>query len=216
MRNRWIHLATATALLGGLLAAPAQAETATGATCTYTRLAPNPDDRPQPLPRPKASNRGTATVTLETNAGDITVKLDRANAPCAVHSFLHLIDRGFFDETRCWRLTNDTRLGVLQCGDLVKAEIGGPGYRFDDEVTGKETYPRGTLAMGNQGPGTNGSEFFLVHSFANIKPAYTVLGQVTEGLDTLDRIVARGIKDGKGDGEPARPVRIWSIDVDEE
>jgi peptidyl-prolyl cis-trans isomerase B (cyclophilin B) len=115
----------------------------------------------------------------------------------------------FYNNTQCFRLTNSTRLGVLQCGDIYRVEEGGPGYRFADEVTGAETYPRGTVAMGNQGPGTNGSQFFIVHSFANIAPAYSVLGRVTFGMDTLDRIVAAGIADGATDGLPKHPVRIY-------
>ena len=97
---------------------------------------------------------------------------------------------------------------MLQCGDIVSVEVGGPGYRFADELTGAETYPRGTVAMGNQGPDTNGSQFFVVHSRAQISPAYTVLGRVTHGMSTLDRIVAAGIEGGAEDGPPAHPVRI--------
>jgi peptidyl-prolyl cis-trans isomerase B (cyclophilin B) len=88
-------------------------------------------------------------------------------------------------------------------------EVGGPGYRFADELTGAETYPRGTVAMGNQGPDTNGSQFFIVHSRAEIPPAYTVLGKVTHGMSTLDRIVAAGIENGAEDGAPAKPVKIY-------
>lgn len=93
----------------------------------------------------------------------------------------------------------------------LAAEKGGPGYKFDDEVTGEETYPRGTVAMGNFGPDTNGSQFFIVHSFANIAPAYTVLGEVVRGMDVLDRIVAGGIVPGPTnplDGLPKLPVHI--------
>jgi peptidyl-prolyl cis-trans isomerase B (cyclophilin B) len=66
--------------------------------------------------------------------------------------------------------------------------------------------------MGNQGPGTNGSEFFIVHSFANIPAKYSVLGRVVRGMDALDRMVADGIipsdPNGPLDGAPAKPVRI--------
>lgn len=102
---------------------------------------------------------------------------------------------------------------MLQCGDIYRQEEGGPGYKFPDEVTGQETYPRGTVAMGNQGPGTNGSEFFVVHSHADIPPNYTVLGQVVSGMDTFDRIVAAGIADPDLDGPPMYPVRIYRVKV---
>ena len=204
----------AVAMVG--LAAPAAAEPGTQAQATkpvkQCEFIPTPDlpaAKPVHPPRPAAATRGTATVYLQTNYGPVVIYLDRGNASCAVHNFTHLVRSLFYNATQCFRLTNSTRLGVLQCGDIYRAEEGGPGYRFADEVTGAETYPRGTVAMGNQGPGTNGSEFFIVHSFANIAPNYSVLGHVTHGMETLDRIVAAGIADGATDGLPKHPVRIF-------
>jgi peptidyl-prolyl cis-trans isomerase B (cyclophilin B) len=203
-------VAAAVAVLG--LAAPAAAapdQQRPTKQCEFTPTPENPAAKPVHLPRPTASTRGTATVSLLTNYGPVVIDLDRANASCAVHNFTHLVRSLFYNNTQCFRLTNSTRLGVLQCGDIYRQEEGGPGYRFVDEVTGAETYPRGTVAMGNQGPGTNGSEFFIVHSHANIAPVYSVLGHVTHGMETLDRIVAAGIADGATDGLPKYPVRIY-------
>jgi peptidyl-prolyl cis-trans isomerase B (cyclophilin B) len=177
--------------------------------CEFIPTPENPAAKPVRPPRPVASTRGTSTVYLQTNYGPVVIDLDKANASCAVHNFTHLVRSLFYNDTQCFRLTNSARLGVLQCGDIYRQEEGGPGYRFADEVTGAETYPRGTVAMGNQGPGTNGSEFFIVHSHANISPAYSVLGHVTHGMGTLDRIVAAGIADGATDGLPKYPVRIY-------
>jgi len=205
-----IVAAAAVAVLG--LVTPAQAATPAPAPVKQCEFIPTPDKpaaKPVHPPRPEASTRGTATVYLRTSYGPVVIDLDRANASCAVHNFTHLVRGLFYNATQCFRLTNSTRLGVLQCGDIYRAEEGGPGYRFADEVTGAETYPRGTVAMGNQGPGTNGSEFFIVHSHANIAPAYSVLGRVTHGMETLDRIVAAGIADGATDGLPKYPVRIY-------
>jgi peptidyl-prolyl cis-trans isomerase B (cyclophilin B) len=71
--------------------------------------------------------------------------------------------------------------------------------------------------MGNQGPGTNGSEFFIVHSFANIPANYSVLGRVVRGMEALDRMVADGIiptdPNGPLDGAPAHPVKIQRASV---
>jgi peptidyl-prolyl cis-trans isomerase B (cyclophilin B) len=205
-----IVAAAAVALLG--VAVPAQAAPASPAPVKHCEFIPTPDKpaaKPVHPPRPAASTRGTATVYLQTNYGPVVIDLDRSNASCAVHNFTHLVRSLFYNATQCFRLTNSTRLGVLQCGDIYRVEEGGPGYRFADEVTGAETYPRGTVAMGNQGPGTNGSQFFIVHSHANIAPAYSVLGRVTHGMETLDRIVAAGIADGATDGLPKYPVRIY-------
>ncbi len=192
-------------------AAPA-APSGSAVRCEFIPTPDNPAAKPVRPPSPKAPARGTQTAVFVTNYGVVVMELDRANAPCAVHNFTHLIRSLFYNHTQCWRLTDSARLGVLQCGDIVSAEVGGPGYRFADELTGAETYPRGTVAMGNQGPDTNGSQWFVVHSHANIAPAYTVLGRVTHGMSTFDRIVAAGIQDGAEDGPPAHPVRIhWAV-----
>jgi peptidyl-prolyl cis-trans isomerase B (cyclophilin B) len=208
MRGIVTVVAAAVAVLG--LATPAAAApTPSVKHCEFIPTSDNPAAKPVRPPRPTASTRGTAAVYLQTNYGPVVIELDRGNASCAVHNFTHLVRSLFYNDTQCFRLTNSTRLGVLQCGDIYRVEEGGPGYRFADEVTGAETYPRGTVAMGNQGPGTNGSEFFIVHSHANIAPAYSVLGHVTHGMETLDRIVAAGIADGATDGLPKYPVRIY-------
>jgi peptidyl-prolyl cis-trans isomerase B (cyclophilin B) len=179
--------------------------------CEFTPTPENPAAKPVRLPSPIAKARGTVDVLFFTNYGSFVVRMDRANAPCGVSNFVHLVKSRFYDATQCFRLTNSARLGVLQCGDIYRQEEGGPGYKFPDEVTGKETYPRGTVAYGNQGPGTNGSEFFVVHSFANIPPNYTVLGQVIAGMPTFDRMVKAGIADPDQDGPPVRPIRIFKV-----
>lgn len=191
--------------------APASADRPV-ARCEYIPTPDKPAAKPVRPPSPQAPTQGKPTAVLATNYGVVVIELDRANAPCAVHNFTHLVRSLFYNHTQCWRLTNSARLGVLQCGDIVEVEVGGPGYRFADELTGAETYPRGTVAMGNQGPDTNGSQFFVVHSHANISPAYTVLGRVTQGMSTVDRIVKAGIEGGAQDGLPAHPVKIlWAL-----
>jgi len=179
--------------------------------CEFTPTPENPAAKPVRIPSPVARAKGTVDVYFVTNYGPFVVRMDRTNAPCGVHNFVHLVKSRFYDSTQCFRLTNSARLGVLQCGDIYRQEEGGPGYKFPDEVTGQETYPRGTVAYGNQGPGTNGSEFFVVHSFANIAPNYTVLGQVVFGMSTFDRMVAAGIADPDQDGPPVKPIRIYKV-----
>ena len=212
MRMRWsagIFAVLLTFATAGVVHADAQAWP-TG--CEYVPTPENPAARPVDPPWPVAPGGGTVEAEIETNHGDVVVELDRANAPCAVHNLVHLARSDFYDESRCWRLTNSARLGVLQCGDIYSVEKGGPGYRYADELTGNETYPRGTIAMGNQGPDTNGSQFFVVHSHANIPPAYTVLGRIVAGMEVLDAIIAGGIIGGE-DGEPALPVEIEDVEV---
>ncbi|MEU4394960.1 peptidylprolyl isomerase [Kribbella sp. NPDC023855] len=195
---------------GAAPAAPAGTRPPT-VQCEFTPTPENPAAKPVTIPPATAVAKGTVDVFFATNYGSFVVRMDRANAPCGVSSFVHLTNSRFYDKTQCFRLTNSARLGVLQCGDIYRQEEGGPGYKFPDEVTGKETYPRGTVAMGNQGPGTNGSEFFVVHSFANIPPNYTVLGRVIHGMATFDRMVKAGIADPDLDGPPVRPIRILKV-----
>jgi peptidyl-prolyl cis-trans isomerase B (cyclophilin B) len=165
-------------------------------------------------------------VVLKTNHGQIPLRLDRAQAPCTVQSFLHLVRHRFYHRTTCHRLTAYPTLKVLQCGDPSGTGSGGPGYRYRDELptdlppaptdpTGeRRVYARGVLAMANAGPDTNGSQFFLVYADSALRPNYTVFGGVTQrGLATLDRVAAGGVRPtpedpAPVDGAPALPVRI--------
>ena len=159
---------------------------------------------------------GTTEVDITTNVGPIGLTLDNANAPCAVASMVYLAGQGYFDDTVCHRETDSEGLAVLQCGDPSGTGAGGPAYEFPTQVTGDETYPRGTVAMANGGQGFDGSQFFLVHGDSQLPPDYTVLGTIDEaGLATLDAIAANGNdgSNGPGDGAPTQEVRIQSLTV---
>lgn len=168
----------------------------------------------------------SVAATMVTNDGNIGLQLDNAKAPCTVNNFASLAQRGFFNNTTCHRLTSGG-LSILQCGDPSATGMGGPGYQFPNEYPTNQyasdspelvqpvLYPRGTLAMANAGPGTNGSQFFLVYRDSELPPTYTVFGAIdNKGLATLDRIVANGISGGAVDGKPARQVLIESISLD--
>jgi peptidyl-prolyl cis-trans isomerase B (cyclophilin B) len=156
---------------------------------------------------------GTAALTLATNVGSIGLTLDQAKAPCASASFVYLAKRGFFDRTRCHREVNQPSFTVLQCGDPTATGSGGPSYSYPTQVTGQESYPRGTIAMANSGSGTDSSQFFLCIGDTQLSPDYTVVGTVDQaGLAVLDRIAANG-NDGSfepspGGGAPTKPVTI--------
>jgi peptidyl-prolyl cis-trans isomerase B (cyclophilin B) len=159
---------------------------------------------------------GTTEVDVTTNFGPIGLTLDNADAPCAVASMVHLAGQGYFDDTVCHRETDSEGLQVLQCGDPSGTGTGGPAYEFPTQVTGAETYPRGTVAMANSGQGFDGSQFFLVWGDSQLPPSYTVLGTIDEaGLATLDTIAANGndASNGPGDGAPTQEVRIQSLVV---
>jgi peptidyl-prolyl cis-trans isomerase B (cyclophilin B) len=169
-----------------------------------------------PTPSSQAKLAARPHTVLTTNYGVIEVDLAAGAAPCTVNSFLTLARSGFFTGTQCHRLTTDA-LYVLQCGDPSGTGQGGPGYQFDDEnlpsAASKPAYPRGTLAMANAGPGTNGSQFFMVYKDSQIDPNYSVFGKITKGLDVLDKIAAAGSDDsnGPGDGRPKLEVTISRV-----
>jgi peptidyl-prolyl cis-trans isomerase B (cyclophilin B) len=188
-------------------------------TCDWTPVdaAANPNLQADTgTPPVEVTPTGTTEVDVTTNFGPIGLTLDNANAPCAVASMVYLAGQGYFDDTVCHRQTDSEGLQVLQCGDPSGTGTGGPAYQFPTQVTGAETYPRGTVAMANSGQGFDGSQFFLVYGDSQLPPSYTVLGTIDEaGLATLDTIAANGNdgSNGPGDGAPTQEVRIQSLVV---
>ncbi|MFH0410661.1 peptidylprolyl isomerase [Corynebacterium sp. L4756] len=168
------------------------------------------------------STEGTVTVNLTTNHGEIPMELDRQLAPCTVNAIADLADQGYYDDTICHRMTSGG-LAVLQCGDPTGSGSGGPGFQFAneyptdelaDDAPSQTIYPRGSIAMANAGPDTNGSQFFLNYADSTLAPDYTYFGDITEeGLETLDAIAEIGIEGGQPDGAPAEEVRIESASV---
>lgn len=155
-----------------------------------------------------------SSITFTTTCGDIVIALDE-RAPETVRSATFLAEQGFYDATACHRLTTEG-IYVLQCGDPAGDGTGGPGYVLPDEnlpAQGQANYPAGTVAMANAGPGTAGSQFFLVYEDTTLPPAYTVLGTITQGLDIVQEIASVGTEDGATDGRPRQPVVIEKATV---
>jgi peptidyl-prolyl cis-trans isomerase B (cyclophilin B) len=107
---------------------------------------------------------------------------------------------------------------VLQCGDPSATGTGGPTYRFGDEnlpENRRPAYPAGTVAMANSGPGTNGSQFFIVYKDTELPPNYTIFGRVIEGLAIVEDVAKAGVTPGEGgqpgDGKPNKAVRIQDL-----
>ena len=205
--------AASSSAAGSASAAPAGQTTVAG-PCTYTTDGTAGAGVPVTPPSGDIPTTGSLALTMTTADGPIGLTLDRAAATCAAASFEALAAQGYFDGTPCHRETASAGLKVLQCGDPSGSGSGNPGYSFPTQVTGAETYPRGTVAMANAGQGTDGSQFFLVYGDSQLPPDYTVVGTVDEaGLAVLDTIVARGIEGGAEDGAPAQPVTIESMTV---
>ncbi len=160
---------------------------------------------------------GTVQVAVKTNQGDLTLTLDRAKAPCTVNSFVSLAKQKYFDKTPCHRVTS-SGFYVLQCGDPGGTGSGGPGYTFADEglPAGQQgtavPYKAATVAMANAGPGTNGSQFFIVYKDTQFPPSYTMFGTVSKGLPVVEAIAKNGTTP-PGDGKPNKPVMIESVTV---
>lgn len=177
--------------------------------------APAPETRPDDLSWPKAPadkvKPDTAyTMTLTTNCGDIVIDTLPTEAPATVASMAFLTEEGYFDLTACHRLTTEG-IFVLQCGDPAGNGTGGPGYSIPDEnlpAEGESNYPAGTVAMANAGPGTGGSQFFIVYEDTTLPSGYTIWGKVTKGLDVVTGIAAAGVEGGGTDGPPAQRVVI--------
>ncbi|MFI5474836.1 peptidylprolyl isomerase [Streptomyces cacaoi] len=154
------------------------------------------------------------TMTLATTCGDIDIALKAKAAPHTVNSFSFLAGKGYFDHTKCHRLTT-SGIYVLQCGDPTGSGSGGPGYTIPDENL-KDTslknniYPAGTIAMANTGQAhTGGSQFFLVYQDSQLPPSYTPFGTVSaDGMKVLTKIAAAGENTGAGDGAPNATVVI--------
>lgn len=198
-----------------------------GANCQYlpsTETASKSVTPPQD--GPASIDPAPIGLTLVTDRGKIGLRLAFNESPCTVRSFISLAQQKFFDDTQCHRLTTSPALSVLQCGDPTGDGTGGPGYTFADEYPADQyppgapalkkavIYPRGTLAMANAGPNTNGSQFFLVYRDSQLPPAYTVFGTIdATGLATLDKIAAAGTTEGGEDGTPATEVTITSARV---
>ncbi|MEE1826065.1 peptidylprolyl isomerase [Streptomyces sp. BE20] len=169
----------------------------------------------QAEPAMSIDTAATYTTTLDTNCGKVTLTLDAAKAPHTVNSFVFLSGEQFFDHTKCHRLTT-SGIFVLQCGDPTASATtpggtGSPGYKFADENLTGATYPAGTVAMANSGPGTNGSQFFLVYKDTQLGPNYTPFGKITGGLDVVQKIAAAGTLEGGGDGHPMADVTFNTV-----
>jgi peptidyl-prolyl cis-trans isomerase B (cyclophilin B) len=244
-RRRQIQAGTATGIalvlivLGTLWYAgvfePDKAKPTANADCAWN---PAEGTNAKDVGRPPTSGipkSGIETMTITTNQGVIRAAIDVSKVPCAAASFSYLAEKKFFDNTQCHRLTTEGGY-VLQCGDPSATGSGGPGYRFADEnlptaeppasdpaaasaspSAAPAIYKAGMIAMANSGADTNGSQFFIVYKDSPVfQPNYTVLGQVTQGLDIVEKIAAGGVAEGGSsatDGKPKVEVTIQTLTV---
>jgi cyclophilin family peptidyl-prolyl cis-trans isomerase len=127
------------------------------------------------------------TATLDTNHGEIVIEFDPVRSPRTVNNFVFLAREGYYDGVVFHRVISGF---MIQGGDPTGTGRGGPGYNFRDELEGEGSYRRGTVAMANAGPHTNGSQFFICHTDVGLPHSYTIFGTVTSGLETVDAIAS--------------------------
>lgn len=177
---------------------------------------------PSSTPSPKEEQAPAMSIdttkehiaVLHTDAGDITVSLHAKVTPITVNNFISLASRGFYTGTVFHRVIKGF---MIQGGDPKGDGTGGPGYRFDDEPFVGE-YVRGTVAMANAGPNTNGSQFFIMHADYALPKNYVIFGNVTSGLDVVDAIATQPVTESDS-GErstPVTPVKVTSIEIREQ
>ena len=156
----------------------------------------------------------TYVATIDTNHGSFDITFFPKEAPKTVNNFVCLARAGFYDNTTFHRIVSGF---VIQGGDPEGTGRGGPGYRFEDEPVTR-SYNRGIVAMANAGPNTNGSQFFVCLANVGLPPAYTIFGEVTSGMDVVDKIAAVETRTQPGSNEkssPVEPVTVSKVTISE-
>jgi len=149
------------------------------------------------------------TATMDTSMGTIVISLDPINAPKTTNNFVFLALNHYYDGIIFHRIIKGF---VCQGGDPQGSGMGGPGYRFEDELPKPGKYSIGSLAMANAGPNTNGSQFFIIsgQSGCALPPLYSLFGQVVKGLDVVE---AMQNVDTDGRDRPKTDVVINSVTI---
>ncbi len=150
-------------------------------------------------------------ATLHTSEGDIEITLNDDQTPKTVENFVTLSKKSYYDNTIFHRAIKGF---MIQGGDPEGTGRGGPGYRFDDEVF-VGNYTRGTVAMANAGPNTNGSQFFIMHADYDLPHNYVIFGHVTKGIETVDKIATAPVeRSSSGElSKPVSPVKVKSVTI---
>ncbi len=181
-----------------------------GLNGSNTSTSANPD-----LPNAGISANNSAEFSIITNLGEIVIETFPDKAPLTVNALASLAQDNYFNNTICHRLTTEG-IFVLQCGDPTGTGTGGPDFNIPDENLPQpieNNYPAGTVAMANAGPGTSGSQFFLVYQDTTLGPNYSIWGKITKGLQIVQSVASQGVNGGGSDGAPAQSVTIESVAV---
>lgn len=180
--------------------------------CATVEAPETRDPAPSEAPTDLLDTSKTHMLTFDTSCGTFTVTLDPESAPKTAASLVALAEAGYFDDTIFHRVVPGF---VIQGGDPTQSGAGGPGYSTVDVPPSDAAYTKGVVAMAKspvEAPGTSGSQFFVVTGDdVALGPEYAIVGEVTDGMDTVMRIDALGV----GDGPPSQPVVVTSVTVGE-
>jgi peptidyl-prolyl cis-trans isomerase B (cyclophilin B) len=198
--------------------------------CTWTPANPSTGGKVKDVggtPPKNVPKTGTDVMTINTNLGAVSAKIDLAKVPCTGASFEFLASKKFWDGTKCHRMVSQPSFKVLQCGDpFAKGKgyrptdgQGGPSYTMAEEnlpTDANNPYPAGSIAMANTGqPGSTGSQFFICSEATKLPASYTLLGTITTGLDIIKGVVAAGddeaFKAQAGGGHPKKEIDIKTL-----
>jgi peptidyl-prolyl cis-trans isomerase B (cyclophilin B) len=198
----------------GYTAAQSTPAPATDKTSTGCEKVDKPAPKPVKLAKPKTElDAGkTYVATVSTSCGDFQITLDAKRAPKTGGSFAYLAGKGFYDNTSFHRIVPGF---VIQGGDPKGDGTGGPGYKVVEAPPKSLKYTKGVVAMAKtqlEAAGTSGSQFFVVTGEdADLPPEYALLGKVTGGQETVDRIAAADTD--QSTEEPLEPIVIRSVTV---
>jgi peptidyl-prolyl cis-trans isomerase B (cyclophilin B) len=208
---------TSSATPSGTASTPAPAGvTGTAAACSTTKPARGGTVSQSTPPPMTVSPSKTYTATIVTSCGTMVASLDVKDSPNTVNEFVYLAGKGFYNGLTFHRIVKDF---AIQGGDPTGTGSGGPGFEVTDTVAPGFQYTRGVLAMANAGTtGGAAGQFFIVpadSAAARFQPLYAVLGKVTSGLDTVDRLnaVKTGPNSSGESSQPLQPVYIEKITV---
>ena len=150
-------------------------------------------------------------ATIRTNKGDMVIDLFESESPVTVNNFVFLAQQGFYTDVPFHRVINGF---MIQTGDPTGTGAGGPGYRFADEPVTRD-YVRGTVAMANAGPNTNGSQFFIMHADNPLPKNYTIFGQLISGHEVLDALATAPVSaNARGERSvPNEPLTMESVEI---
>ena len=174
--------------------------------------APDPREETREAPTTPLAAGTSYSLVFDTSCGTLTVALDLESAPKTAASLVALAEDGYYDDTIIHRVVPNF---VIQGGDTTQTGGGGPGYQTVDPPPRDASYVKGVVAMAKAETdpvGAAGSQFFVVTGAdAGLPPLYAIVGKVTEGLDTAERIGALGVTDGP----PSMPVLVRTVTVSE-